>query len=1320
MIKRIAIFLFLVSLANADIKPIMEAFNNGEVSPLILLRTKFGKYDNSCKTLQNMIPLSQGPVARRPGTYYIAEVKTSSETARLIPVEIGKDDAYITEWGNEYIRFYRDGGQIVQSSGTEDISALSNIVAHWTLNDLDGLVVTDASSTHQGTATTDISTLNTEGKVNYCLDFDGMYAVDIPDHANLSFDDSGANPFSIIGWIYINGEDIFQTIISKWQEDTIREWRLSVNEEQKLQLHLCDDSVTLGSNLVAQWKLNDNAANCTVTETNYAHPASLTTNTENIYEVGVVSSCLNFDGQWAATVTDHTELSFGDSSTDDPFSIAAWIYVVDGDTIQMILGKYDLTTGSELKEWAFYLDSGEDLNFIIRDESTDGYEIRGTAGNSLLEGWHFVVATYDATEVHTGIKLYVNNIAVGTFGYSDGDYVAMEDTAALVTMGGFVGNDGTLGGFWQDKLDNISLFDIVLTSANIANLYNQGVGTEELGVTFPYTVADNALNVGWHFVGATYEGTGGVTAANDIKLYTAGVLVSSSATNEANYVAMENTAATVTMGSQLSAGLVHEHIWQDKLDNIAIFSEELTAASIATLYGTYAYEIETEYSSSELFDIQYVQSADVMFLAHADHPPRKLSRLNHNLWTIEDVNYVTGPFMDENATDTTLKPSSVTGTIDIQASADTFSSGHIGGLWELRHWRTDADLSGVLAAVTSTESIDCEGDFKFTTHGSWDGTVKLERSDDDIIWETIPGGVAQSVSDTNISFADSESESGYKYRVNMTSFTSGTCTYNFLVYDHFDTGVVRITGYASPTGVTALVLNELGTASSTQYWSEGYWSDKNGWPQSLEFHQFRLWYGGSDYFPQTLWASQVDDYDNMKDGDLDNHALIYTLPNQNPIQWLLSQSYLMIGNLGGAGRFGEQDEVIAPTVQPQYYQQSRDGSAYIQPIMAGDAILYVERGGRKVREFVYAFDRDRFVSPDMTVLAEHITGDGIIDIAYQSRPDSTMWCVREDGGMPSMTYNRGQEVVGWALFITDGEVESVAVIPGSDEDEVWTVTKRNINDSDVRYIEQMQPRDWGDDQEDCFFVDSGLTWEGGATASITDMTSASPCVVTLSTWPVDGNGDNLDTGDQIKIESVQGMTQTNGNIYTMRSASVTGLTFQLYNSVNSTPINAASFSTYTSSGTIQRFENSWTGFGHLEGETITVLADGIAQSAKTISTGAFSITTWVNVMHAGLPYTSKIETMPIVYEGREGSVAASKKQVSKLSVNFFDTLGTLYGISSDTDECFKSSVSTLQTGWENWTFQHGFQTPEATIYLEQTDPYPLTIRAIIPEVLVTE
>ena len=91
--------------------------------------------------------------------------------------------------------------------------------------------------------------------------------------------------------------------------------------------------------------------------------------------------------------------------------------------------------------------------------------------------------------------------------------------------------------------------------------------------------------------------------------------------------------------------------------------------------------------------------------------------------------------------------------------------------------------------------------------------------------------------------------------------------------------------------------------------------------------------------------------------------------------------------------------------------------------------------------------------------------------------------------------------------------------------------------------------------------------------------------------------------------------------------------------------------------------------------------------------------------------------MPIVITSQEGSTAGSKKRVSNVGINFLESLGTLYGIEDDTENCF--TESTLFTGWKSLGFQQGY-TREATIYLEQVDPYPLTVRAIVPTVTVTE
>jgi hypothetical protein len=96
--------------------PLKDSFNAGEMSPLMAARVRIDKYANALKTCENMIPLVQGGVTRRPGTMFVDEVKTSSLNTRLIPFEFSVTQAYVIELGNQYLRFYKDRGQI-QTSG---------------------------------------------------------------------------------------------------------------------------------------------------------------------------------------------------------------------------------------------------------------------------------------------------------------------------------------------------------------------------------------------------------------------------------------------------------------------------------------------------------------------------------------------------------------------------------------------------------------------------------------------------------------------------------------------------------------------------------------------------------------------------------------------------------------------------------------------------------------------------------------------------------------------------------------------------------------------------------------------------------------------------------------------------------------------------------------------------------------------------------------------------------------------------------------------------------------------------------------------------
>jgi hypothetical protein len=103
--------------------PAFTGFTAGELSPRMDGRTDFDKYYQGCKTLNNFLVHPHGGAARRPGAIFISEVKDSTKAIRLIPFEFNVTQTYVLEFGNQYIRFYKDGGQIVDSGSAYEIAS---------------------------------------------------------------------------------------------------------------------------------------------------------------------------------------------------------------------------------------------------------------------------------------------------------------------------------------------------------------------------------------------------------------------------------------------------------------------------------------------------------------------------------------------------------------------------------------------------------------------------------------------------------------------------------------------------------------------------------------------------------------------------------------------------------------------------------------------------------------------------------------------------------------------------------------------------------------------------------------------------------------------------------------------------------------------------------------------------------------------------------------------------------------------------------------------------------------------------------------------
>jgi len=243
---------------------------------------------------------------------------------------------------------------------------------------------------------------------------------------------------------------------------------------------------------------------------------------------------------------------------------------------------------------------------------------------------------------------------------------------------------------------------------------------------------------------------------------------------------------------------------------------------------------------------------------------------------------------------------------------------------------------------------------------------------------------------------------------------------------------------------------------------------------------------------QRVWFSYVDDYENFEEGVNDADSFSLAIPTTNTIVWVKSLKDIVVGTSGGEWSVSSNE--IGTPLTPNNWsvdEQSNYGSKNIQAIKINESIFFVDFVGRKIREMTYSDSDRKYVAPDLTSLAEHITMGGITSMAYQKNPDSILWVTLDDGSLIAMVYDREQDVVAWSEQPVGGtsvEVQSVCVTPGANEDTITISVKRTINEADTIYIEQLASRTFTA-IEDCFFVDSGITVENDpASATLAGLT----------------------------------------------------------------------------------------------------------------------------------------------------------------------------------------------------------------------------------------
>jgi len=325
----------------------------------------------------------------------------------------------------------------------------------------------------------------------------------------------------------------------------------------------------------------------------------------------------------------------------------------------------------------------------------------------------------------------------------------------------------------------------------------------------------------------------------------------------------------------------------------------------------------------------------------------------------------------------------------------------------------------------------------------------------------------------------------------------------------YDYGHAIITAVNTTIQVDADVINEFagtGGFRPQKKWRLGAFYLTN-YPAAVSFGDGRLWWGGAPDKPGSVYGSKSGEFllyapsTYLDDVIADAAAISYTIGvNQvNEVKWISSGRTIVIGTPGGVLplQASSNNEPITP-FNINVPSPTTIRAAAIHPAVVGDTVVFITRAQNEIRAIRYALDQDASIAENLTRLTDHIGEESkFAHVSYAQDPQSTVWCVREDGSLAALTYRPEEGVFAWGRHILGGVfgagdpvVEKIAAIesPNADHDQVWMIVKRTINGSTVRYVEFFEEEfDQNADIDDAFYVDCGLTYDDAPETTITGL-----------------------------------------------------------------------------------------------------------------------------------------------------------------------------------------------------------------------------------------
>ncbi|KOE25743.1 hypothetical protein [Burkholderia multivorans] len=509
-------------------------------------------------------------------------------------------------------------------------------------------------------------------------------------------------------------------------------------------------------------------------------------------------------------------------------------------------------------------------------------------------------------------------------------------------------------------------------------------------------------------------------------------------------------------------------------------------------------EIATPYALADLvtedgtFAICATQSADTMYLFHGAYPTQKLLRTTATAFELQTVTFVGGPFAtvnDDNGI--RVQASGQSGDITLTANADVFRASDVGTLFYVEQEQPTGIVPWAVHAESHVDDIRRVGDrtYRCTQIGLNAPQVTGQETPIHTEGRRWDGDGRDPDGDTYGSI-------GVEWE-----------------YQHSGYATVLITDVANARQASATVttnnpndpcmIPKPVVDSGTYKWARSLFNATDGFPQMGTFWRNRLCLMRDRWLAMSVSA----DFEVFKtkdaDQQTDDSAIVQQLNARklNKLAWMIESDSLLIGMTG-------DEWVVGPTnaLQPvsatnlNAARRTSYGSKRIQPVQVGGTIMFVQKAGRKLRDFKYDFSSDNYVSTDVTKIADHVTrgrsgtNNGIMSLCYQQEPHSIVWAARADGQLIGCTYDEEagrSDVYGWHRHPdVNGFVECVASMPAPDgaSDDLWLIVRRQINGQSVRYVEYLNPSLQDDESgAEAFYVDGGITYRGAPATTINNL-----------------------------------------------------------------------------------------------------------------------------------------------------------------------------------------------------------------------------------------